>query len=279
MKSLSPSSSCIEEACGLNGRLHESSKMEVGVKSSFRKVERLVEERSLADGKCSSRKNSFRRVRFRVFSNSRRGDNSKTSTSKNLSNLWIIDDSHGTVDIDISHPLSCTNWEEEEATGGAVCGRPGCLKIQTQAQSLAYPYRSAVVTETTTMKDTTAKLVRFGDMEIHNHAIILGDNPAVSRGPPIAIGWDVLYTDRISVDEYERYRPERRPPRHFSMPKAERERLLMEFGYARSDLKAGEEEIRAIQKSRQENSKSGAMNSITCLMGRHRSQLENVQVD
>jgi hypothetical protein len=235
-------------------------------------------EKSLVDtredvGICSSRnnhpppKNSFHhRVRIRAFS--RRGDKSRTSSSSSsskLSKLRIFqDDSHGTADLDISRPFSSAGVE-------------GCLKIRTQAGSLVHPYRSVVATNTTDAQ----KSVRFGDLEIHNHEIILGDNPAISRGgPPIAIGWRVLRTDRISVNDYERFRPARRPLRHCSMARAERERLLMEFGYARSDLKAREQEIRAIQKSRMDNAKSGrAIDSIVACCIRRRSHLENAQVD
>eukprot|EP00977_Amphora_coffeiformis_P026840 scaffold31046_cov157-Amphora_coffeaeformis.AAC.1 len=32
------------------------------------------------------------------------------------------------------------------------------------------------------------RVVSFGFVEIHEHGVILGDNPAVSRGPPVSIG-------------------------------------------------------------------------------------------
>jgi len=49
--------------------------------------------------------------------------------------------------------------------------------------------------------------VSFADVEVRSYPIILGDNPAVSAGPPVTIGWDPSsYLAPCSVDDYEKER-------------------------------------------------------------------------
>ena len=54
------------------------------------------------------------------------------------------------------------------------------------------------------------KRVSFSNIEINHYAIMLGDNPAVSSGPPVALGRKLLHMDSISVVDYEANRPPRR---------------------------------------------------------------------
>lgn len=48
--------------------------------------------------------------------------------------------------------------------------------------------------------------VSFADVEVRSYPIILGDNPAVSAGPPLTIDWDPSDLVACSVDEYEKDR-------------------------------------------------------------------------
>lgn len=47
------------------------------------------------------------------------------------------------------------------------------------------------------------KSVTFGSVSVREYAIVLGDNPSVSRGAPISLGWDYFSTSMIDLDEYE----------------------------------------------------------------------------
>jgi len=49
----------------------------------------------------------------------------------------------------------------------------------------------------------TARSVSFSDVKLHHYQRVLGDNPSVSRGPPIALGNKLLYSTSHSIDEYE----------------------------------------------------------------------------
>lgn len=106
-------------------------------------------------------------------------------------------------------------------------------------------------------KQFSNKKLAWSNLEFHNHEIVLEVNPAVSSGPPIGIGWNVLSSHRCSIDEYERLRPPRRQHEQLAMPRMVREMMLTEQGYGRSDWQAMEQEIRRIQNSRRGNAEAG----------------------
>ena len=45
--------------------------------------------------------------------------------------------------------------------------------------------------------------VRFDSVQVHYHARILGDNPAVRRGLPVTLAWKKLFSETFGVEEYE----------------------------------------------------------------------------
>lgn len=47
------------------------------------------------------------------------------------------------------------------------------------------------------------KSVRFGSCQIRSYNQVLGDNPSVSAGCPIQLGWKVVSTKSVPVDEFE----------------------------------------------------------------------------
>lgn len=116
---------------------------------------------------------------------------------------------------------------------------------------------------------TTDSGVRFGQVRIHEHKNILGDNPSVSKGPPITLDWDVLASHRICLDEYETEKLRlscedvaaeqadgkptdgskttavRRPTR---IPAPERYNIVRAAGHSRSSLERVHSEIQMIKK-------------------------------
>lgn len=89
------------------------------------------------------------------------------------------------------------------------------------------------------------KSVRFSTVEIRNYPIILGDNPAVSRGPPITIDWKYMNTRVFkSLEDYERTECflSRRVMAQMAMPPRYRIEILKSCGYTRHEmLKAAKE--------------------------------------
>lgn len=80
--------------------------------------------------------------------------------------------------------------------------------------------------------------VSFSTVEVRHYERILGDNPGVSSGPPLSIGWN-YYEDRtlrVSVDEYEYYHNPCQDESDMVLSRYERESILEGLGYSEKDV-------------------------------------------
>jgi hypothetical protein len=91
----------------------------------------------------------------------------------------------------------------------------------------------AVLTKSPTTATTTAparilrKSVSFGDLEVRKFPIILGDHPDATTGPPVTIGWEVMSSFKIPIDEFETNRlGHRRPHNRLRMHPKTRMQML-----------------------------------------------------
>ena len=80
--------------------------------------------------------------------------------------------------------------------------------------------------------------VNFDVVRIHEHPILLGDNPGGLRGPPLTLDWHAQATFEMTVDDYESRRPVRRTKEECAMPVSARMEILREFGYSRREIVA-----------------------------------------
>lgn len=80
--------------------------------------------------------------------------------------------------------------------------------------------------------------ISFGTIQIYEFMTQIGDNPAVSSGCPIALGWEIQTQQIVDVDVYERDYPSgrRKSSRQLRIPMEERTRILMEMGHTRSEI-------------------------------------------
>ena len=92
--------------------------------------------------------------------------------------------------------------------------------------------------------------VGFSRVEIKEYPICLGDNPAVSRGIPIAIGWDPFGTYEMGLEEYERSRPPRRLKLQLKMDSLYRIRLLKRVGYSHTEIKERLDQVDSAKRRR-----------------------------
>ncbi len=69
--------------------------------------------------------------------------------------------------------------------------------------------------------------VTFDSIQIREYNQTVGDNPAVSMGPPITLDWSFSELDPISVNEYEDHRGTRRTLRQMMMSYHHRRKVLM----------------------------------------------------
>jgi hypothetical protein len=100
---------------------------------------------------------------------------------------------------------------------------------------------------------TTSKksCVSFGVVRIHTHDITLGDNPAVSTGPPLELEWDHCASESYDVDYYEKMNEGAcRSPKRISVSR--REAMLREKGHSCSSFTRVSKEIESIQAMRKE---------------------------
>jgi hypothetical protein len=121
----------------------------------------------------------------------------------------------------------------------------GCLKIITQRDSVGVYYGPINGNE---------RSVRWGNIEMHSHSMILGDNPCPA-GPALCLSWTSFHTVLVSVDEYEAALPTRRCLQQLVFPKSFRTELLMESGYSRGEIRIASELGAEFRKHREKNAK------------------------
>jgi hypothetical protein len=122
----------------------------------------------------------------------------------------------------------------------------GCMLLRTQEESLNHTNLESKKTA------ETKKGVRFSEVEVQSYGIMLGDNPAVSSGPPITIEWKPFDCCVLSVEDFECNKPvqARRGP-DMLVPRYLREEWIRNSGFARSEMVKTQKQIRSIQRSRQ----------------------------
>lgn len=96
--------------------------------------------------------------------------------------------------------------------------------------------------------------VKFSSVHIHEHSLILGDNPAVSRGVPLTLAWEPCGSKVFSVDEYEERGQSKR--RRNSVPLAftpqQRESIAKLSGSSKNAIQYVGVRVKEIQQSREE---------------------------
>ena len=127
---------------------------------------------------------------------------------------------------------------------------------------LPNPALDAVSTDTAAQKvglesNARSKSVRFDTVEIREYPYVLGDNPSVSAGPPLSIGWEPQDEFTVGFDEYETGKPTR-PRDIYEMRFDETLRLLIlqSSGYTMREIAQAVIDVRIIQHHREETAQS-----------------------
>jgi hypothetical protein len=137
----------------------------------------------------------------------------------------------------------------------------GCMKLRTQAESICRMFTSSspcINASSSSLRPS----VTYSAVEFHTHNLILGDNPSVSVGPPLAMSWKAVETKILDLEEYETSRPPRRDRRDLVVPRSMRVTWLRAEGYARSELAEVENEIKVIKKHRRTNARKGLWEKV-----------------
>jgi hypothetical protein len=82
------------------------------------------------------------------------------------------------------------------------------------------------------------KRVSFSDVHVIEFPIELGDNPSVTRGCPLTLGWDVLSRTSYDVDTYESIRPidQRRSVKNLRISPSRRTQILLDQGHSLQEI-------------------------------------------
>jgi hypothetical protein len=95
-------------------------------------------------------------------------------------------------------------------------------------------------------RSLTKKRVQFSTVKVCSHALIVGDNPAVSKGVPLTLSWASDWCETFPLDQHE---ANGKVPR--KMSPYVREQIAQNAGASKQLLMQAREEVREIQRSRE----------------------------
>jgi hypothetical protein len=86
--------------------------------------------------------------------------------------------------------------------------------------------------------------VGFGSIEIREHALVLGDHPDCSNGPPVQLGWECQHTTFQHLDDYEFSRRPRRHKGDLGLNYHKRKSILMnDQGLTEKEINAATKQV------------------------------------
>lgn len=82
------------------------------------------------------------------------------------------------------------------------------------------------------------RIVSFGDIHVMKFPMELGDNPSVTRGCPLTLGWEMLERTSYDVESYERLRTSerRRSSQELRIPTEKRTQILLDQGHSLKEI-------------------------------------------
>jgi len=82
--------------------------------------------------------------------------------------------------------------------------------------------------------------VRFLNVTISEHPIVVGDNPGAHKGPPFTIAWESVNLVTIDIDQYEKDRNgEHRSLGEMRIPPRKRRSMLLDLGFTPKEINRG----------------------------------------
>jgi hypothetical protein len=128
--------------------------------------------------------------------------------------------------------------------GSTALPRPDLDDILTEKNSRN---SSIICSRTTTQEEqmNPKKTVKFMSIQIRLYGQTVGDNPAVSYGPPIQLDWDYEQNDDIPVEVYEATRGKRRNMKQMVLSYYHRKNLLSwQYGVMEDELKKAKKDAK-----------------------------------
>lgn len=102
--------------------------------------------------------------------------------------------------------------------------------------------------------------ISFASVHIREHERIAGDNPCVTSGVPLSIGWGSVQHNAIDIDLYEKSKGPSRDKIEMMVPAAIRKSMLRdEFGVSIKDLNAAIKDVNITKRNRRHTVASEGM--------------------
>ena len=154
---------------------------------------------------------------------------------------------------EISTSSGGSSYRSLDASSSSSHRRPlKSAMARTCADTTAETSAAAITTTSAIPKPTTPKSVQFSNLEIRTYPVTLGDNPSVSSGPPLTLGWNYTSTHTFPVATYESQRPpaSRRKLSEMALPQSLRIEMLCEDG--RMSLRTIETACREVERCKRQ---------------------------
>jgi hypothetical protein len=96
---------------------------------------------------------------------------------------------------------------------------------------------------------SSKRAVSFGLIQIREYNRVVGDNPTVSFGPPLSIGWEFVQNEALHIDVYESKKLQRTSP--LLMNSITRKSMLRNiYDVPAEDIRAAEQQVQKVQRQR-----------------------------
>ena len=117
--------------------------------------------------------------------------------------------------------------------------------------------------------------VRFHTVQIREYDTVLDNNPAVTRGPAIALGWTVMVEYSLLVTEHDNGR-HRRYGDSLMLSSDTREGILMRLGYNKADMESCVRRIQKAQNQRRRTAQQVHVQNLEFAMERVGKSFKNL---
>jgi hypothetical protein len=162
----------------------------------------------------------------------------------------VVAPTSGRKEADVAAGFSAVAKGETQKAPAVPVGKPQTAKngvsdgLSKEKKAEVQKDPDALTVEPETAKNVTKKVskgkkVRFSVLQIRDYPIIVGGNPAVSKGVPVTIDWTHDGEVIASIDDYEHSRGTPRSMLELRIPPRVRTENMKRLGFSNADVLAG----------------------------------------
>ena len=124
------------------------------------------------------------------------------------------------------------------------------MSPQQHERNMAQSERPSAATNKTRVK----RSVSYGSVKIREYERIISDNPGVSSGVPIGIGWKYRSTEETDLDDHQQQRKDSSPA--VPLTSDERKNVLKYWSYSCGEINESTHQVSRIQSQRDKSNAS-----------------------